>query len=226
MTAAWFKARNGERHAYYLCKTIGCSRKNKTILREDLETSFEKFLKKVQPQTEALEFIKAVVDDLWKDRSQKQAAIKGGLNRAIGDLELKNATLTARIAKTGNEALIAQYERVVSANLIEIEKLKTKLAKIKYNQNDFQTALAVVINFVAAPIKQWESKNYRRQRLLLGMYFDERLTYDPVLGFQTAQLPLILELSQQKIVDKSHLVEMPGVKPGSRACSSSNCSQD
>ena len=206
MTAGWFKGRN-EREPYYLCKTIGCGRKNKTILRKDLESSFIKLLKQVQPQAEALKFIEAVLNDVWKNRSQQEQAMKNGIGRSISDLEQKNAALGVRVSQATNEAVITQYEKTIALNSDEITKLNAKLAKIKYPQTELQTALRVVLNFVGSPIKQWESKNYRRQRLLLGMYFENKLTYDPVFGFQTAQLPLILELSQQKNISKTHLVD-------------------
>jgi hypothetical protein len=191
---------------YYLCKTIACIRKNKTILRKDLETSFEKLLKQAQPQAEALQVIEQVLNDVWKNRSQQEQVIKNGLNRTISDLEQKNASLAGRVSQATDEAVIAQYEKTIGLNSAEIAKLNAKLAKIKYPQKEFQTALRVVLDFVGSPIKQWESKNYRRQRLLLGMYFENKLTYDPVSGFQTAQLPLILELLQQKNISKTHLV--------------------
>lgn len=62
-------------------------------------------------------------------------------------------------------------------------------------------------SFIGSPIKQWQSKDYRRKRLLLQMYFEQKLIYHPELGFQTTELPLILELSGQKNLSKNNLVD-------------------
>lgn len=215
MTAAWFQGRK-TKEPYYLCKTLECDRKNKTISRKDLENSFAKLLKQVKPQPEVLQFIEQVINDVWKSRSQQQQIIKNGISHTISDLENKNTSLSTRVSQTTNEAVITQYEKTISENSAEIERLNIKSAKIKYPQKEFQTALRVVLNFVENPIKQWESKNYRRQRLLLGMYFENKLTYNLINGFQTVELPLILALSQQKNIDKNNLVEMAGVKPASK----------
>ncbi len=224
VTAAWFKGRK-EKVPYYLCKTPGCNRKNKSIIKKELEQSFEKLLQKVRPQTEVLKYIEAVLNDIWQSRSEQQLTYKNAISKDISALEHQNNSLTTRVANAANSELIGQYEKVISDNLSEIEKLKTKQAKIKYPQKEFQTALRVVLDFVGSPIKQWQDNNHRRQRLLLQMYFDQKLTYDPVYGFQTAQLPLILELSQDKSVSKNNLVEMEGVKPSSRTYLFSNYSQ-
>src|SRR6185503_5166921 len=164
MTSFWGKG-NGGKYAYYKCKKEDCSRKNNTIRSEVLEKEFDKLLRKVRPQPEVLKYIELVLKDAWKNRSQQEQAGRNAINHNITDLETKNAALTTRITKTSSEALIGEYEKTIAANLVEVQKLNDKLAKTKYHQNEFQTALGAVLDFVGSPIKQWESKNYKKQRL-------------------------------------------------------------
>ena len=86
--------------------------------------------------------------------------------------------------------------------------------------------MGAVFNYLSDPLKQWQNRGYEGRRLLLSMYFERKLVYNRDLGFQTAEIPFILGTIRQKNISKTHLVEMPGVKPGSKTCSASNCSQD
>jgi site-specific DNA recombinase len=208
MTAGWFKGNGSERFPKYLCKTTNCDKKNKTISRESLEGSFEELLKTVTPQKGALKFIEAVVMDAWKTRMEKEQVTLSLTNQSVELLEGKNSSLMSRIIQSNNDTLVLEYEKAIALNLTEIKKLKEKSTKIKYPQKGFQTALEVVLDFMDCPLKQWQSKDYKRQRLLLSMYFEQKLVYDANLGFQTVELPLILELSSQLMYKKTHLVDI------------------
>jgi site-specific DNA recombinase len=225
LTAGWFGG-NGGKYPRYLCKTFNCLRKNKTIHQDKLESSFENLLRSVNPNPKVLEFFKAILADVWQSRSKRQGIIKTTYLKDIANLEDQNNSLVGRIPKTNNESVINQYENNISKNLQEIEKIKKKMDKIKYTQADFQTALSVVLDYIAYPIKQWKNKDYRRKRLLLRMYFSDKLIWHPENGFQTVELPLILELSKHKTTSKNTVVEMAGVKPASKTNVSLHCSQD
>ncbi len=225
LTAGWFGG-NGGKFPYYQCKTPGCVRRYKSISKKNLEGSLVELLQRVKPQAEALDYVAAVLNDVWQNRSKQEQVIKNGLSRDISDIENKNVALMTRISQSTNAAMIGEYEKAITQNLADIENIKTKLSKIKYPQRELQTALGVVLNFAGSPLKQWESKDYKLQRLLLGMYFEQKLIYHPESGFQTVKLPLILDLCQSKTTNKNHLVEMPGVKPGSKTNSLFNWSQD
>jgi len=108
----------------------------------------------------------------------------------------------------------------------KITKLKDKLNKIKYPPEKFQTAVRVVFDYLKNPIKQWDHPDYQKKRLLLNMYFENKITYNPESGYQAADLPVIIRVLSQKYTSKQHLVEMAGVKPASDPNSSFHYSQD
>ncbi len=206
LTACWNKG-NGGKYGYYKCKTDGCSSKSKGIKKEVLEKSFEQLLVKVEPRSEILDFVGAILKDEWQQREKQELKIKNKLTNSIKDLEVTNSQLAQRAAHTTSQNMIDQYENLVNKNTEEIKQLQEKLAKIKYTQSDFQTAWGVVRDYVGEPIKQWRNKDYRRKRLLLQMYFEQKLVYQNDCGFQTTELPLVLELSQQKTNSKINLVD-------------------
>jgi site-specific DNA recombinase len=225
MTSFWGKG-NGGKYGYYKCKNESCVRKNKCIAKVKIEGDFEELLSNVKPKKELLDFASKILIDLWKERSDSQQEVREGLDKQISKLDLKNSSLMDRVSQTSDHTLINVYERALAKNAELIEDLEKEKAKIKYPQNGFQTALGVVTEYVGTPIKQWQSQDYRRQRLLLQMYFEDRIVYEPGLGLQTIQLPLILEITSKIPLNKAKMVEMPGVKPGSKTCSLFNYSQD
>ena len=210
MTAAWFKGRK-ELYGYYLCKQTGCALNRKTIKAEVMEKEFINLLKKLAPSPEVLKLAQAVLVDLWENQKKNEGQVKAGLGLTIKNLEEKNKTLVERIAKANSESLIFEYEKAIAQNADEIKKLQKDLDKTKYSQDGFQTAVGAVFNYLSDPLKQWQTGKYEGKRLLLSMYFEQKLAYSLESGFQTAQIPFVLGTIRQKNISKTHLVEMPGV---------------
>jgi hypothetical protein len=76
--------------------------------------------------------------------------------------------------------------------------------------------LKEVLSYIKNPLFQWQKPGYEDKRLLLNIFFSEKIVYNREYGFQTHNLPLILALSTQANTPKSNLVEMAGVKPASK----------
>lgn len=206
MTAAWFTGRGG-RYPKYLCKTSNCAKKNKGVSKNDLENSLTKLLKEMTPNDTTLDFVKVIIKDVWKDRIKREQREKDVLIIQMRDLENKNSSLMDRIVQTNNESVVHAYETAMTENLALVSNLRTQISTLKYTDSNFQTTLDNVLDFIKSPIKQWENGDCNKKRLLLQMYFDKKLVYDPLNGFQTLELPLILELSKQKMTPKGHLVD-------------------
>jgi site-specific DNA recombinase len=225
LTAAWFKGRHS-RYAYYICKTRSCVRKNKGIPKADIEGNFVKLLKQLCPTDNVLKLSEAILNDLWATRQLKETEVKKGIGAEILTLEEEIRQLVSRIPKTSNTLLITEYEKSVTENAEKISKLKDEMNKIKYPPEMFQTAVRIVFDYLKNPVNQWDNPDYQKKRLLLNMYFENRITYDMETGYQTADLPVIIRVLSQQYTSKQHLVEMPGVKPGSKTSPSSHYSQD
>jgi site-specific DNA recombinase len=224
LTASWFKGRK-DKYAYYYCKQKNCPAKM-MVKADFIDTSFITLLKNVTPNADTLKLAEAILIDLWESKKRNEGQIKAGIELQIQNLEEKNKTLVERIANSTKDALVTEYEKAIAVNAGQIENLKKELDKTKYSQDGFQTALRAVFNFISDPLEQWQTRDYEGKRLLLSMYFDKKIVCFRQLGLQTPESPFICGLFPHKALAKNHLVEMPGVKPGSGPCSSSHCSQD
>jgi site-specific DNA recombinase len=225
MTAAWFKGRR-ERYPKYKCKTKLCPFRGKTIAREDVEGSFEQLLEQTIPHKDVLALAEQILLDMWKDRAKRDNEVKVGIQKQIKNLEDKNVSYLLRVSQTKDVQLVDEYEKLVSNNLEKVKELKRELEQNKYSQDGFQTALRVVFEYLENPIVQWKKPEYQSKRLLLNMYFDQKIVYNLNSGFQTAEIPYICRVIRHKQVSKNSLVEMAGVKPASKTHSPDDSSQD
>jgi len=205
-TAAWFKGRK-EIYGYYLCKQPHCLLRNKTINADIIEADFVKLLKRVTPSPEVLKLAEKVLVDLWESQRKNEGQVKAGILAQLSKLETQNKTLVERIAKATADGLVAEYEKTIAKNVAEIKNLQKELDKTKYSQDGFQTAVGAVFEYLSKPLEQWQTRDYAGKRLLLGMYFEQKVAYNREFGFQTAQIPFVLATIQQEHVSKNHLME-------------------
>ncbi len=208
LTASWFKGRI-MRVPYYLCKTADCPRKNKMIKKDELEQNFVQMLKQVSPSPQVLNLTKAILMDVWQSRAENETKNITDSEKKIQLLQDQNQVFFDRVAKAkGNETIITGYEKRIESNNEQISKLKKESEKIKYSKDEFQTATEIVFDYLKNPVNQWDSGIFSKRRLLLGMYFEKKMTYHPETGFQTNDLPLILELTSNKNISKNTLVPL------------------
>ncbi len=206
LTSAWFKGKK-KKYAYYICKTQGCEYRQKSIPAPVMEKRFESLLKSVTPQPEVMQLTEVIVCRMWNGRMLNEKKAKVTLQNQILKLEQCNDLLIMRIPSASTEVMVKQYEKAIDESVKQIEDLKLELAKTKYSQDGYQTALRVVFSFVENPLQQWRKPDYHNKRLLLNMYFRNKIPYHIDLGFQTPDIPLILKLISQKDVSKDSLVD-------------------
>ncbi len=144
---------------------------------------------------------------------EKRRTGQSGILAQLSKLETQNKTLVERIAKATADGLVAEYEKTIAQNVAEIKNLQKELDKTKYSQDGFQTAAGAVFEYLSKPLEQWQTRDYAGKRLLLGMYFEQKVAYNREFGFQTAQIPFVLATIQQEHVSKNHLVDRTGIAP-------------
>jgi hypothetical protein len=141
-------------------------------------------------------------------------------------MENKISSFMGLLGKTTSDLLIKEYETELEKLINKKSALEADLNKTSFGQEQYEEAFSEVILRLINPLKIWNDPDYKEKRLLLDMYFEHGIVYDKNLGFGTPDLPLIVKVITQKHITKEAMVEMPGVKPGSRTDSFSNCSQD
>jgi site-specific DNA recombinase len=225
-TAGWFKGKAGKRFPYYLCKQIDCSNPQKMIQRLELDKSFSKLVKDLKPKPKTTEMVHKFLLDVWGHRQEIEIGDKAGIAKEIANIDLKVADFMDLIGEAKSPLVVKQYELKVEKLLQEKEDLEQNMQKQNYSENNFAHIQEVVVKHLENPANMWQTKEFRRKRLLLNMYFTRGVVYNKKSGFQTPDLPLIVTVLTQKHTTKNHLVEMARVKLASKTNSLFNWSQD
>lgn len=147
----------------------------------------------------------------WRTREKASKSIQDISLNQIAEIKAETEFTYNRIAqlgRSGGTELISGYEEQIIKNKAAIAQIQADTAKPKYLENEFQTATTNVINFIKKPISQWETGNLSKQRTLLNMYFLNKMSYDRETGFQTADLPLMLAISQHSQTSKIQMVDI------------------
>lgn len=207
LTASWCTGRHGKKYAHYFCKHSECSMCWKTIKKTVLETNFEHFMTSLSPNKDVMKLVRLILLDIWEDRVKIEQESKKITDLKIGEQRLKMNTLIDRVTKTTNEELIRAYEVEITKLQKQESDLLQESSKAAYTQENFGTALDKVLSFMMEPVLMWRSQKYEDKRLLLDMFFEEKLTSDRYGNLGTpslAPLPKLLamrEASENTLVD-------------------------
>ena len=213
MTASWSTGRNG-RFPYYRCKTNGCDERNKSIARKNIDKEFVAILDNIKPSKQVLELTKAIVSDLWKKKELGVASRARRTEGEIRTLQDERNKLLERISRTTEDRMVAIYETRISELMEKELVLKNSVKSVNQHRPNIETALEIVFDFLRNPLKQWETGDIHRKKLVLKLVFEQKLTYNRKSGFETAILSLPLRVFTLPEAQKGSLVEMPGIEPG------------
>ena len=86
--------------------------------------------------------------------------------------------------------MITAYENRIQK--LEEEKLviRERMANAKRPARDFETTVRTALGFLASPWNLWRSERLEDKRTVLKLAFAQRLAYQRVEGFRTADLSL------------------------------------
>lgn len=184
-----------------------------------IEERFEYLISYLTPNKDILKLSKAILDNIWLNKDKEEKQSKKLIMQEIRELEAKKKHFMDRVASTTNSELISEYEKAIEGLIQRRRGLEENLPTKIYHQDNFGTAVDIVFRYLENPVVMWQSENYKDKRLLLEMYFEEKLTYDLKEGFGTATLAHLVNLLTTKETSENHLVEMAGVEPASaKAC--------
>lgn len=223
MTASWHKGRSGKKYAHYFCKQSGCPAFGKVVRKEIIEPKFETLISDFTPNKEVIGLARAILEDIWQNRDKVEEGNRRLLIDEIGEIEAKKRQFMERIGKTGSDELIKEYEDEIEKLLSKKKELEKDLPTKLYIPENFGTAYDVVVACIERPVVMWQSENYRDKRLLLEMYFEQKLAYDLKEGFGTPDLACLVRLITTKQASQKALVEMGGVEPPSEETPKYKC---
>ncbi len=215
LTASWHKGRN-KYYAHYFCKQKNCIMVNKTVRKEVIESEFKRILCDMTPNKDVMNLVSVILKDIWSNKEKVENENKLILGRKIEHVDGKKQQYMDRISKTSDERLINEYEQQIRELLNKKEGLENELPNRTYSNENFGIACDTVLKYIENPVRMWQSENYQDKRLLLEMYFKEKLTYDLKEEFGITTLEPLVSLLIAKEPSKNQLVEMVGVEPTSK----------
>jgi DNA invertase Pin-like site-specific DNA recombinase len=216
LTASWNKGRIN-RYPNYWCKNKACQYCYKTISRGLIEGEFEDLLVTVKPRDEILSLTREIMIDLWTDKKAQLLNQNAHIYKTLEGIDGEISNLAKRLGKITIDSVFNVCEKQIS----DLENQKKEILKeiVKpevYTTEKFGTASEKVFLILKQPITIWRNENLEIKRTILYMYFEEAPVYFYKKGFGTANLSLPIKLMNEAKNPKNHLVEMPGVEPGSK----------
>ncbi|MBT7590329.1 MAG: recombinase family protein [Candidatus Scalindua sp.] len=207
LTGGWSTGKMGVRYAYYHCRTKGCSL---NIRKQDLETSFYEYLKRVQPRQDVMDLFGQIILDVWKSRQSVQ--IKEGQRL---DEELKKL----REKQDRNDELMIQgifdeetYKR--KSNEIKSEMLTTQmdLSDAKAEINDIEGCIQYCKYFISNIAELWLTSDHNLKQRFQILVFPEKIYYENK-SFGTPVTALIFKYLHSGNRLQSYLVPPRGFEP-------------
>jgi len=215
MTASWTKGKL-QKHPYYWCKNVACPMVWKTIRKKDIDERFESLLKVTKPPQELFDLTRAIFMEVWNEKKTQGSVLNCVDESRIKEIDSAITKLSERVSRTNNEIVAAEYEKQIEKLAKERKGLESKKANAsEYNEKELGTAYDAVIKILEEPVLVWNSDSFEERRTVLFMYFQERLPYNREFGFGTPKTAPAINLINSMKGPKNHLVEMPGIEPGS-----------
>ena len=203
-TGSWSTGRSA-RYAYYRCIERRCDYYRHSTKKAELEDQFLQFLGSVTPKSEYLNLFKAVVINVW---NQKRQELNGDALRHERRLkEIEQAKLDFIKGKglllSDQEflAIKAQYDDEIAAT-------RRSLEESRMEDSDLPSAVEFAIQAIQGLPQLWFNHELEQQQRFQKLVFPKGVTYEPKLGFGTAEIGLIYEVARQSEVSESRLVHL------------------
>lgn len=190
LTSCWSRSKSGKKHPYYLCYQKGCTSYRKSIRREDVEGSFEDFLKSVQPSMDMANLARSVFEELWDQRHTNAEQDRQRRQQRLKDVDKEISGLVDRMLKTSTEAIIQGCERRIT----ELENEKLELLETVHDgpkiTKTFQELFEPALHFLSNPWSLWRSGNFDIKKMVLKLVLNGPLSYKKGEGLRTPILSL------------------------------------
>ncbi len=226
LTSAWYPNGKGKKYRKYVCHTKGCPSYNKPFSADEMESKFAEVLKKGAVKKETDLILKKIFDQVWEDEVAKIKESEQNSEQQKRALEKRLSDLTDLMLAAKSPALKRNYEKQSVKAASEIETIEGKSTNGIDLTIPYQTALEKATMLLKMPYIAWKKLNVHEQHALFFFFFQEKLPYSIKEGYQTHQIPYAARLFEDFVTQNTQLVEMPGVKPGSKTNSLPNYSQD
>jgi site-specific DNA recombinase len=212
LTACWSKGRSNK-YPYYLCTNKQCGEYGKSIRKEQMEAQFLEIVRSLKPSPKLFYLALDIFDRLWKDRQEQANGQTKTIKQQVLLIDRKVGQFLDRVVEADNPILIETYETKIRALQEEKTALDEKIKMCGRPLDTFENTFRTAIEFLANPLKLWESECLTQRRMLLRMAFDDKITYDRHSGFRTAAFSQPFALLADLREGNYEMVEGAGFEP-------------
>jgi site-specific DNA recombinase len=209
MTGTWATGRNG-RYGYYFCMRRGCSEYRSNIRKEQVDKDFIELLRQATPSKELLDFVAAVVKDVWEEKIALHYHRLNEIRQQLKTIDHDINKLLDRLINTTNNAIVTSYEGAVEK--LQREKLAKEemLSGSQAISVDFDNAVRTVFSFMSNPLEMWQSNDIEQRKTVLKLVFAKPVQYDKKTGLRTVEYSLPFKMLGCGNMEKIEMVEPGG----------------
>ena len=213
LTASWSRSKTGKRHAYYWCKTRGCSEHRKSIRRADIEGAVEDVLASLQPQPALTKAATAMFRRAWHIRTEQAKGAMHAAKEKLNIIDRKIESLLDRIINAEQTAAISAYERKTAG--LEREKLilQEKAEKPAVPNHTFEDLFELAMHFLASPWDIWQKGGLEWKRTVLNLAFVEPISYCREKGIRTPEITLPFKVLGEHNMQFLQVADRGGFEP-------------
>jgi hypothetical protein len=209
LTGSASRGRSGKKYAYYYHHNRECDR-TKSVPAGRLESLYVAYLKALSPSEGFEAMFKAVIRDLWRDRTQdarkQNAAVKKALDGLVAERQ--------KVFDLHRSGIYSDQDFRDQKNLIE-KRISDENAKFSIEESsdaDLYGATDVCFEYLHRLPGAWKRASSPTKQKIQKLVFEEKVPFDGrALG--TAKTSLILELNKTFRGGRSHLVVPRGFEP-------------
>ena len=212
LTGAWSRGRN-KKYPHYWCCNWECSNKGKTISKKIIEGQFEELLQRNRLKDDVDILLSTVFDRVWKDEMDK-------IKEHSKTLENNKKALEEKINDFANLMRDARTEVTKRAFENQLEKAAQELEKMNEENKDrldydipYRTAFDMASGMLKRPYEIWANLDVVEKQKLFFFIFEEKLPYNRIVGFRTAEKPYAVRLFEEFVSEDTRCVDHVGLEP-------------
>ena len=146
-----------------MCFKKGCGSYRKSIRRNKIEGEFENLVTALTPAREMIAYARRMFRDIWNQLLAQTKERLATFDRQIKDTDHKIDQIVERLIAADNPAVIAAYEKKLTA--FEKEKLVAveKLENCGQPRRPFGEMFELAMEFIGSPQKSWASGQFEQR---------------------------------------------------------------
>lgn len=208
LTGSWSKGRN-KRYPYYRCHNGKCN--GVKIRREELESSFVKYLENLQPKTEYIALFNEIVLDVWKEKQVLAIARHKALQRQLEELQGRKDKLVDAFVYR-KEIDQGTYQEQLDKVNEAITLAEMELNDAKLDELDVEAVLNFSQHLILNAARLWTEFSLEQKQRFQKILFPQGVQFSEG-AFRTAATCLIFSMLQQTEAQKERMVAPRGFEP-------------